>query len=418
MNIKQTFLSLKIRNFRLYFFGQALSLIGTWMQTIGQDWLVLKLTNSGTQLGIVSALQFLPILFLGPWGGSISDRFEKRKILYFTQAASAILALTLGILVAINQINIWAVYALALALGFVTVVDSPARQTFVPEMVKKENMTNAITLNSTEVNVARALGPVVSGGIIAYVGLAPCFIINAVSYIPVIITLWMMNAKELNMAPRITAAKGRIKEGLAYVKSSPVLFYTLIMMAIIGMLSYEFSVALPLMAKFTFSGNAATYSILIGASGFGSVLGGLYASGRRRINPGILIFSALMFGIALTIASFMPSVLLTAVAMFFAGIFSVNFLSLSSALLQTESVPEMRGRVMGLWSVAFLGTTPIGAPIIGVIGEYVGPRWALATGGIAAIIGAWVGAWGLMRKNKPLKTSSIEAVAEESTKIP
>ncbi|HVY67286.1 MAG TPA: MFS transporter, partial [Patescibacteria group bacterium] len=288
---KRTFSSLKIYNYRLYFIGQAVSLCGTWMQVIGQDWLVLKLTNSGTQLGIVSAFQFLPTLLLGPWGGVIADRFNKRKVLYLTQTAAAILALVLGLLVAGGFIQIWMVYVLALALGLVNTVNNPTQQTFVFEMVGQEQLQNAVTLNSTEVNLARAIGPAVSGTLIATVGLAACFIINAVSYIAVLAAFYAMREAELRPSRRVAQIKGQLRQGFRYVRQSAVLLNILIMMAIIGTLSYEFSVILPLVAQFTFHGGAGTYAALVSATGVGSVLGGLYIASRRRASTRLLVLS-------------------------------------------------------------------------------------------------------------------------------
>lgn len=411
--IEKTFSSLKIRNYRLYFIGQAISLVGTWMQMIAQDWLVLKLTNSGTQLGAVAAVQFLPILILGPWGGVIADRYKKIRLLFFTQFASGILALILGILVVTNSVQLWMIYVLAATLGLVTVIDNPVRQTFVPEMVGKDQLANAVGLNSTEISVARALGPVVGGSIIALVGLGACFLLNAASYIAVLVVLFMMRQSELKVGPKIRRKKGQLKEGLAYVNASPVLKNTLLMMAIIGTLSYEFSVSLPLLAKFTFTGNAATYGLLVAATGFGSIIGGLLAASRKKISPRMVTQTALLFGLALTLAAWMPDLPLAFIALFFAGIFSVTFISMGNTTLQLESRPEMRGRVMSLWTMAFLGSTPVGGPIIGFVGEYWGPRWALTVGGLAAIFAAFYSATVLLRKEKAVLIPDEIKIQEE-----
>ena len=412
----KTFASLKIRNYRMYFIGQAISLCGTWMQTIGQDWLVLQLTKSGTQLGIVSAFQFLPVLFLAPYGGVIADRFSKRKILLFTQSAAAVLALILGILVVTGEVKIWMIYILAMGLGLVNSIDNPTRQTFTSEMVDKKHLSNAVALNSTEVNLARAVGPVIGGGVIAWVGLGLCFLINSASYIAVIIMLAMMRHKELYLTEKIAKAKGQIREGVKYILSSPLLFHTLMMMLIIGTLSYEFSVSLPLLAQFTFHGNAQSYSYLLAATGIGSILGGYIAIKRKKVAPHLLIFSALGFGISLTIASWMPTLLLAAIFLFFAGMSSINFISLGNTILQLESKPEMRGRVMSFWTLAFLGSTPIGGPIIGWVGEKFGARWALSIGGFAAIAAAVYGALILLKRNAKAKIVSedIKIRSEEN----
>ncbi|MDD5489283.1 MAG: MFS transporter [Candidatus Moranbacteria bacterium] len=410
---RQTFASLSIKNYRLYFIGQALSLSGTWMQTIAQDWLVLKITGSGTQLGIVSAFQFLPLLFFSPWGGVITDRFDKRKLLFITQTAAGILALILGILVATSLVKIWMVYLLALGLGFVNVIDNPTRQTFVSEMVDRDHLPNAITLNATEINMARAIGPAAAGIIISTLGLALCFFVNAVSYIAVIIILFLMQSSELHKILPVPRAKGQIREGLNYVKSSPFLLGTLLMMAVIGTFSYEFSISLPLMAQFVFHGDAESYAALVTAAGVGSVVGGLFTASRAEVTRKMLIASGFFFGVSLLITTLMPTLHFAMLSLFFAGFFSINFISLGNTMLQLESVPEKRGLVMSLWTMAFLGSTPIGGPIIGWIGEYIGPRWGLGVGGAAAVAAAAFGAIFLLKKDKAIPVPEEVAVQDE-----
>jgi MFS family permease len=422
-NFKQTFASLKIRNYRLYFIGQAISLVGSWMQIIAQDWLVLKITNSGTQLGIVSAFQFLPVLILGPLGGVIVDRFPKRKILFFTQTASGILALILGVLVITNLVQIWMIYILALCLGLINTVDNPTRNTFAPEMVGKDNLQNAIALTSVMINLARALGPVIAGVIIATLGLGPCFILNAASFLAGLTALFLMKKEELHIEPRLISSKGHLKEGFMYIKSSPILKNTILMMAIVGTFSYEFSVSLPLLAKFAFNGNAATYGFLTASTGFGSIFGGLLAASRKKISPNILVRYALLFGITLIIAAWMPNLIFSMMALFFAGIFSINFISLGNTTLQLESRPEMRGRVMSFWTMAFLGSTPIGGPIIGWIGEHWGVHWPLSIGGFAAVFAAIYGMMAFSKMNQvvtvpeDVKIRDEEIESESRTKI-
>src|SRR6202142_456389 len=245
---RETFSSLYIRNYRYYYIGQIISTSGTFMQSVAQAWLVLTLTNSGTALGITTALQYVPILFLGPYGGVIADRFPKRKILYFTQSISGILALILGVLVATGVVKVWMVYILAFCLGIVTVFDNPARQTLYVELVGPDHIRNAVTLYSTLVNLARIIGPAIAAGVIAAFGLAPCFIINGVSYVAVVIMLGMMRPDELLVTPPVPRSKGQIQEGFKYVAFTPVLGSTLLMMAIVGTLTFEFQVSLPLIA--------------------------------------------------------------------------------------------------------------------------------------------------------------------------
>jgi MFS family permease len=395
---KATFSSLQVRNYRLYFIGQGISMCGTWMQSIGQAWLVLKITGSGTALGLVTAFQFLPVLLLGPMGGVVTDRFPKRKLLYFTQTAFSLLALTLGILVAVNRVQLWMVYLLALGFGLLAAIDNPTRQSFVHEMVGSQLLRNAVTLNSTAINLARVIGPALAGALIAGVGLASCFIINSVSYLAVLICLLMMRDSELNAAPPIRAMKGQLLKGFAYMWKTPVIRDILIMMAIVGTLAYEFQVSLPLLAKYTFHGTAASFAMLTSAMGMGAVLGGLFSASRGRSRPVWVAWASLAFGTAILIVSLSPGLSFAAIALVAVGIFSILFTSLGNTTLQLECQPAMRGRVMAIWTVAFMGSTPIGGPIIGWVGEHASPRWSLVVGGLAALL---AGAYGLMsiRKN-------------------
>lgn len=394
---RNTFSSLYVRNYRLYYIGQVISTSGTFMQSVAQAWLVLQLTNSGTALGITSALQYVPILILGPYGGVIADRISKRRILYFTQSLSGILALALGVLAATGLVRVWMVYILALLLGVVTAFDNPARQTLYIELVGAENLRNAVTLYSTMVNLARVIGPALAAALIAAFGLAPCFIINGVSYGAVVIMLAMMRADELMLTPPLPRAKGQFQEALRYVAASPVLAGGLLMMGIIGMLTFEFQVSLPLIAQYTFHGDAGSYAFLTGSMGFGAVVGGIAFAGLKNVVPRRLVSAALLFGAAILAAAFMPTIVLSALALVVVGVFSINFSSLGNSVLQLESSPQMRGRVMSFWTIAFIGTTTLGGPIVGWMGQNAGARWGLAIGGLAALAAAGLGA--IMMRN-------------------
>jgi len=404
---QDTFSSLHVRNYRLYYIGQIISTTGTFMQSIAQAWLVLKLTNSGAALGLATALQYLPILFLGPYGGIMADRISKRKILYFTQSVSGVLALILGVLVATGLVRVWMVYILASCLGMVTVFDNPTRQTFYIELVGPDNLRNAVTLYSTLVNLARIIGPAIAGGLIAVFGLAPCFIINGLSYAAVVIMLGMMHADELLITPPMPRAKGQLQEGFKYVVSTPILGSTLLMMAIIGTLTFEFQVSLPLIAQFTFRGDASSYAFLTASMGLGAAMGGIFFASRKGITPYKLVSASLLFGLAVLAAAFMPSLLLSGLALVLVGICSINFSSLGNSTLQLQSSPQMRGRVMSFWSMAFLGSTTIGGPIVGWFAEAAGARWGLALGGLAALVAAAIGAVTL-RNVKTSKTVTTE----------
>jgi len=392
-NLRQgTFSSLYVRNYRLYYFGQIISTSGTFMQQVAQAWLVLDLTHSGKALGLATAMQYLPILLLAPFGGVVTDRVSKRKILFWTQSVSGVLALVLGGLVAAGMVRVWMVYILAACLGLVNVFDNPTRQTFHIELVGPEHVRNAVTLYSILVNLARIVGPAVAGVLIATVGLAPCFLVNGVSFVAVVAMLAMMDPRELRVSPPVPRGKGQIREGFRYVLATPALASSLLMMAIIGTLTFEFQVSLPLLAHFTFKGGARSYAFLTSCMGAGAAFGGLFFAGRKGSTPRKLVGASALFGAAVLAAACMPTLALAGLGMVAVGAGSINFSSLGNSTLQLESSPQMRGRVMSLWSMAFLGSTAIGGPIVGWFAEAAGSRWGLALGGLAALAAAALGA--------------------------
>jgi MFS family permease len=397
---RTTFDSLSVRNYRLFFYGQAISLSGTWMQSVAQGLLVLDLTGSGTALGVVTALQAIPVLLFGAWGGVITDRMSKRTILYYTQAISGIASLIMGTLVMSGQIELWMVYALGIVLGCVKIFDNPARQTFVREMVGSEKLTNAVSLNSMEMNLARVIGPTFAGIIVATIGLGECFIVDGLSYVVVIVMLLMMRPEELQPAMKLARAKGQLVEGLKYTWSTPILRNTLVMMAIIGTFTYEFSVLLPLLSEFTFKAGASGYAALTAAMGVGAVIGGFYTASRKRSTPKMLVISACLFGLSVVLSSLAPTLNLALAALVVVGFFNINFTSLGNVTLQLESAPEMQGRVMALWSICFIGTTPIGGPVMGAIGEHAGARFGLFMGGMAAVVAAGIGLMALRQQQR------------------
>jgi len=394
----RTFSSLRVRNYRLYFIGQIISTSGTFMQSVAQAWLVLRLTNSGTALGLVAALQNLPILLLAPWGGVIADRLPKRKLLYLTQSAFGILALVLGVFVLTGWVRLWMVYVLALAFGLINVIDNPTRQSFVVEMVGEDQLKNAVTLYSSMVNLARIIGPSIAGILIVTVGLGLCYILNGLSYVAVVTMLFAMQADELRPPPRLERDKGQISAGFRYVSSTPILRDVLIVMAIIGTLTYEFQISLPLLAQFTFHSDATGYAALTAALGLGAVVGGLATASRKTTSFKVLVGAAFLFGLAALLACLMPTLPLAVAAMVLVGVFSIVFSSTGNTTLQLQSDPQMRGRVMALWAIAFLGSTTIGGPVIGFIGQNAGARWGLATGGLAALAAGAYGVAALARR--------------------
>ena len=405
---RETFSSFQVRNYRLYYIGQVISTSGTFMQSVAQAWLVLKISNSAAALGIVSALQYIPVLLFGMLGGVAADRFSKRTVLYFTQSAAGILALILGVLVATNTVELWMVFILAFCLGWVNVFDNPARQTFVIEMVGEDNLRNAVTLYSGLVNLSRVIGPAIAAGLIVFIGLAPCFILNGISYVAVVIMLAMMRSEELQVTPPPPDSKGQIIEGVKYVLSMPILRNTLLMMALVGTFTFEFQVSLPLIAQYAFKGDASSYAFLSGALGVGAVVGGLAIASQKKNSPSRLIVIGLMFGIAVLGAAFMPTLILSGVALVFAGACMIYFTSLGNSIIQLGSSPQMRGRVMSFWSIAFLGTTTIGGPAVGWFAEAAGPRWGLALGGFAALAAALLGVANLRNTHSAVGSQTLE----------
>lgn len=396
---RDTFKSLRSHNYRLYFAGQIVSVSGTWMQGIAQGWLVLQLTGSGTWLGLVTGLQFLPILLAGPFGGVIADRVDKRRLMMVTQSVMAVLALTLGVLVATGAIQLWMVLLLAFAFGCVVAIDNPARQSFVLEMVGSEDLPNAVTLNSVVVNAARAVGPAIGGVLIATVGLAACFFFNGVSYLAVIVALYRMRPAELHLSKRAQRGPKQLREGFSYVWRNPELRIPLLVMAAVGTLTYEFHVTLPLLAKFTFGGNALTYGMLSSVMGVGAVIGGLASARKSEASVAALLRATWVFGALMLLVAFSPNLPFAIFAILLVGAASIRFMAIANAALQLGSAPHMRGRVMALWGVAFLGSTPIGGPAIGVIGQTYGARAALVVGALTAIAAAAVGQRSLRRSS-------------------
>ncbi|GAA2244112.1 MULTISPECIES: MFS transporter [Kitasatospora] len=391
------FAALRVPNFRLYFAGQSVSLIGTWMQAVAQSWLVLELTGSGTVLGLVVAAQFLPVLVGGPYGGLIADRADKRLLLMVTQATLASLALLLGLLTVTHTVRLWMVALLAVALGTVNAVDNPTRQAFVPEIVGPQLLRNAVSLNSVMTNTARAIGPALAGILIATVGVGVCFLANAASFLTVLLALRLIRIEKLTATRPVERGPGQLAAGLRYVRDTTGLWAPLAMMALIGTLAYEFQVVLPLLARTTLHGGARTYGFLTSAMGLGSVVGGLAvaAVGEAGVVP--LIGAAAGFGTALTAAAAVPGVPAELVALVCVGIGSTVFLTTGNTTLQLVSHPRFRGRVMALWTVTFLGSTPVGGPIIGVVSERLGPRAGLALGAGACLTAAALGLLALPR---------------------
>lgn len=399
--VMRTFSSLSNRNYRWYFSGQGVSMVGTWMQSVAQSWLVYSLTHSGFQTGLVIALQTLPILLFGPFGGTIGDRFGRYRTLLWTQSLAGAQALALAVLDLTGHLRLWELYLIAVSLGCIKLVDNPTRQTFIIEMVGRDHLRNAVTLNTISNNAARVLGPSVAGLLIASVGSGYCFLLNAISFLFVIGGLIAIDQSQLRPAQRSTRIRGQVSEGFRYVLREPVVRNALILMTVVGCLTYEFQTTLPLMAGDVLHGDAATYGFLTGFMGLGAVLGGLVAAGRRTSGLRSLYVSAIGFGLVVLLAAAAPSRLTEELVLVLVGAASVSFSSLTNSTLQLESDPQMRGRVMSLWSMAFQGTTPIGGPLVGFIAGALGARYGLGIGAVAAL-GA--GALGLLSLYRPRRT--------------
>ena len=386
-----TFAALAIPNYRRYVAGQSVSLVGTWMQMAAQSWLVLSITHSATTLGLVVAVQTLPVLVLGPYGGVVADRIDKRRLMVALQAAMGVQALALAILTATGAVRVWEIAVLALALGLNNAFENPARQSFMLELVGTASLRNAVSLNSVMVNVARVFGPAAAGILIATTGEAVCFGANAASFVAVIASLVTMDASAIHPSPPSGHKPGQLREGLRYVRSTPELGVPLVMMALVGCLAYEFQVTLPVMARQALHVGPTGYGLMTSAMGIGAVLGGLFVAAKGKTGLRPLVAASAAFGVLLLAAGFAPNLGLELLALALAGGASISFMATGNSTLQLRADPSMRGRVMALWFVAFQGSTPIGGPVIGWVMAAAGARAGLGVGGITCVVVAAIG---------------------------
>jgi len=395
---REMFVSLESRNFRLFFAGQAVSQTGEWAQRIGQAWLVLELSDSGVLLGATAALQALPVLVIGPWGGLLADRIDKRRLMVCTQALAGVLALLLGALTATGVVEIWMVLVLAVALGVLKALDHPARKNIVFEMVDQEHVVNAVTLDNVLFNVAKVFGPAVAGVLIAAVGLAASFYLNAASYLAVIAALLLMRTSELQSAPRVARAPGQVRAGFSYVAATPRLLGPLLLMTVCGILAFEWAVTLPLLARDAFGGDAQTFGAMFSAMGFGAIIGGLAAASVLKPTTRSLLITALGFSGFMMLTALAPTLPLVMFALVLLGGANTAFRAGATALMQLRSVPQMRGRVMALLSVALMGTQPVGGPLLGWLAELFGIRAVIALGAAASAVSA-IGSFVYVRRS-------------------
>lgn len=386
--MNSTFASLRYVNYRLWFAGALVANIGTWMQRVGQDWLVLTdlSDDSGLAVGITTALQFAPTLLLSAWAGLLADRVNRRKLLMITQAAQGVLAFGLGALVLSGHAELWHVYVFAALLGAVAAIDQPVRQTFVAELVPAGRLSNAVGLNSTSFNAARLIGPGLAGLLIAAVGTGWVFVINGVSFAATILALVAMRTSELHAMPVARRAKGQIREGVRYVRGRSDI---LVIMAVIGVVStfgLNFQMTSALMARAEFGKGAGEYGILGSVLAIGSLGGALLAARRERPRVRLVIGAAFAFGVATGVQALMPTYASYAVACIPVGLASLTMLTAANTTIQMSTDPTVRGRVMSLYMIVMLGATPIGSPIVGWIGETFGPRWSIGIGSITALL--------------------------------
>ncbi len=393
-----TFASLSIPNYRRYYGGQSVSLIGTWMQMTAQSWLVLRLSHSSTMLGLVVALQTLPVLVLGPYGGVIADRVDKRRLMVALQTVMGLQALALGVLTVTGTVRVWQIGILAAVLGLNNAFENPARQSFMMELVGPEHLRNAVSLNSVLVNAARSVGPAVAGILIATVGTGVCFLVNAGSFAAVVFSLTSLDGSALAPSTPAPRAGGQLREGLRYVRSTPALAIPLVMMGIAGCLTYEFQVSLPVMADQGLHVGATGFGFMTAAMGIGAVAGGLFVAGRGTTGLRPLVLAAAGFAVALAVATLAPSLAFELIALALVGAGSIAFMSTGNSTLQLTAAPEMRGRVMSLWFVAFQGSTPIGGPIVGATMALLGARAGLGLGALTAGLVACGGFLALRRR--------------------
>lgn len=383
-----TFSSLRFRNYRLWFAGALVANVGTWMQRVAQDWLVLTQLShdSGVAVGFVTALQFAPILALSAWAGVLADRVDRRRLLMLTQGLMGVLAAGLGALVLSGHAQLWHVYLFALALGAVSAVDAPVRQTFVAELVPPDKLSNAVGLNSASFNAARLIGPGLAGLLIAAVGTGWVFLINAVSFGGTILALVWMHSGELHRMPLAPRAKGQIREGFAYVRHRTDIVLIMVVMSVVSTFGLNFQLTSAMMARTVFHKGAGQYGVLGSILAIGSLAGALLAARRERPRVRLVIGAAFAFGVAAGVLALMPTYTSFAIACIPVGLASLTMMTAANATIQMSTDPAVRGRVMSLYMMVFMGATPIGSPVVGWIGQQFGARWSIGIGSITALL--------------------------------
>lgn len=381
------FRSLRVYNFRAFMIGQSISVAGNWMQNVAVGWLVLTLTGDGGTLGLIFAVRYLPLVLLGPWGGLVADRHDKRRLMRMTASSQVAVVGTIGTLTVLHLISIWSLAGLILLSGLVDTIDTPCRQTMINDLVGGGLLSNAIALNSVTINVARIVGPGVAGLLIAAVGVGPCFFANAASYLAVLVSLQVMRPGEILRLTRESRERGQVRAGLRYVMRTHDLLLPLLLITLSGAFAWEFQVTLPLFTSGVFHGDSRLYGAALACLAAGSIVGGFIAARREVVTTRTVAVTAVLWGVVITATSFAPVLAVALALLPFVGWGAVTFNSASKTLLQTVADERMRGRVMSLWSMGWQGSTVVGAPAVGFIGQELGARYALTTGGIATLAG-------------------------------
>jgi MFS family permease len=411
------FRSLRIFNYRLWFAGALVSNTGAWMQRTAQDWIVLtELTDrDAAALGITMALQFGPILLLMPVSGLIADRFDRRRVLMWTQATQCALALGMGVLVISGYAQLWQVYAFALLLGIATAIDAPVRQAFVSELVTDADLSNAVALNATSFQSARLIGPAAAGVLIAWIGSGPVFIVNGLSFAGVLLSLAFIRKHQLVATPRLAKAKGQIRDGLRYVVGRKDILVVLVMVFFVGTFGFNFPIFISTMSTVEFGLGATEFGVLSSIMAVGAIVGSLLAARRERVRLGLIVIAAAAFGSICVLAALAPTYWLFAAALIIVGATSLTMMNTANAYVQTTTAPMMRGRVMALYMAIFAGGTPIGAPVVGWVANEFGPRWSMGIGAASGILAAAIaGVWMLRSRRHRL---ADEVAAELTARV-
>ena len=397
-----TFASLHSRNYRLFFYGQLVSVIGSWLHQVAETWLVYSITDSGIAVGMVMASRFAPVLTLGLWGGKLADRYDRRRLLLVTQALRGVCAGMLGVLALADMARPSVVYVLAFLAGISNAVDNPVRRAFISQLVNEQDLFNAVSLTSSVMSASRVIGPLLAGVMIATVGVGWCFVINAMSYIGVLLALWAMDPTQFRRVDR-SKGVGTVREGLRYMRDTPALFIPLVMVGVVSATAWNWETLLALHSTKNLGGGERLFTVLFATVSVGTLLGALFNASRKSVSHDQLVWMAAGVGIAMLGVSLVPGIPITMVMLLCSGIGAAIFNTASSAVIQMTASPEYHGRVMAMFSVLFVGTKGIGGAIAGAISEGMGVRWAIAVGAVACLLlAAWARAASVRSIGQPL----------------